>query len=221
MAPRHLSSLLRGLESWLKVQVASHLGQFWVKADQRPTALTAGEMECSSKVHPLPMPFQGSHHLLFLLQMEMAHGQEPFKSSDHPLTRQLVTPTQHPLQLQGHRDGHKTARTGINANCRTSTLVSSATGRVMAARTAQDPSAPGSVVAPHNQHSRSTCGQNGFCVDAAEPGGAHRPPGSTPAGLQAQALKAHATGPESPTAPSTTGSEQHPSHVSTANALPA
>ncbi len=79
MAPRHLSSHLMGLESWLKAQVPGHLGHFWVKTDQRPTALTAGEMECISKVHPLPMPFQCSHHLLFLLQMDVADGQEPYR----------------------------------------------------------------------------------------------------------------------------------------------
>lgn len=64
----------RALDCGVKVQLLCQLGQFLVKADQGPTTLAAGEVECIGKVHPLAMPSQRSPNQLFLLQVKVTNG---------------------------------------------------------------------------------------------------------------------------------------------------
>ena len=64
----------RALDCGLKVQLFCQLGQFLVKADQGPTTLAAGEVECIGKVHPLAVPSQRSPNQLFLLQVKVTNG---------------------------------------------------------------------------------------------------------------------------------------------------
>ena len=132
------------LHRWLKIELHGNSGQVPIKTDQCATSFASSEVERIGKVHSLPVPLQGSPHELFLLKMEMANSQQPLKRRDHRLKRQPVGPTQHPFQLQHHGDRHKTSGACIDQGCRliclslssftsrrTSTLVSSATGKLM------------------------------------------------------------------------------------------